>query len=254
MRIIPVIDILNGQAVRGVAGRRSEYRPVESRLTAATDPLSIALAFREELGLTTIYVADLDAIIHEQPNWQVYQDLAAQEFTLWIDAGLRSVEDAEAVLDCGAAAVVAGLETWPHAELLHQLVLAGGRDRVIFSLDLRDGAPLASPDGWDSDDPFEIADEAICAGVNQLIVLDIAHVGVGQGVATRDLCRRLAESFPDVMLITGGGVRNVDDIRQLESIGVDGVLVASALHSGAIDRRQIENTFGPASASPSRVL
>jgi phosphoribosylformimino-5-aminoimidazole carboxamide ribotide isomerase len=243
MRIIPVIDILDGVVVRGVAGRRSEYRPIESCLTSATDPVSIALAFRELFGLATIYVADLDAIVSQRPNGQVYQDLAARDFSVWVDAGLRSVDDAEAVLDCGASAVVAGLETWPHAELLHQLVLTCGRDRVIFSLDLRDGTPLADPDGWASDDPFEIADEAICAGVSQLIVLDIAHVGLGGGVATRELCRRLSESFPDVTLITGGGVRDLDDVRQLESIGVAGVLVASALHSGAIDRRQIENTL-----------
>jgi phosphoribosylformimino-5-aminoimidazole carboxamide ribotide isomerase len=244
MQIIPVIDILDGQVVRGVAGRRSEYRPVESRLTTATDPASIALAFREQLGLTTIYVADLDAIVHSRPNWQVYQDLAEQEFALWVDAGLRSVDDAEAVLDCGVTGVVAGLETWPHAELLHQLVLTCGRDRVIFSLDLRDGSPLANPDGWASNDPFEIADEAICAGVSQLIVLDIAQVGIGQGVRTLDLCRRLTNQFPDVTVITGGGVRNVDDIRPLTAVGVSGVLVASALHNGALDRRQVESVSG----------
>jgi phosphoribosylformimino-5-aminoimidazole carboxamide ribotide isomerase len=244
MRIIPVIDILNGQVVRGVAGRRSEYRPVESRLATATDPTSIAIAFREQFGLTTIYVADLDAIVHARPNWQVYQDLASQGFSLWVDAGLRNVDDAEAVLDCGVSGVVAGLETWPHAELLHQLVLTCGRDRVIFSLDLRDGTPLANPDGWASDDPFEIADAAICAGVSQLIVLDIAQVGIGQGVRTLDLCRRLTNQFPEVTVITGGGVRNVEDIRPLQAAGVSGVLVASALHNGGMDRRQIESVSG----------
>jgi phosphoribosylformimino-5-aminoimidazole carboxamide ribotide isomerase len=244
MRIIPVIDILNGQVVRGVAGRRSEYRLIESRLTAATDPLSIALAFRDQLGLTTTYLADLDAIVRQQPNRRIYQALAEQGILVWVDAGLRCVDDAEAVLDCGAAGVVAGLETWPHAELLHQLVLACGRDRVIFSLDLRDGAPLADPDGWGSDDPFEIADEAIRAGVGQLIVLDIAHVGIGGGVATRKLCGRLTQSFPDVTLITGGGVRNLEDVRDLAADGVDGVLIASALHNGAIGRREIEESCG----------
>lgn len=245
MRIIPVIDILNGQVVRGVAGRRSEYRTVESVLTTATDPLSIAIAFREQLGLTTIYVADLDAIVQARPNWQIYEELAAHGFMTWIDAGLRHVDDAEAVLDCGASAVVAGLETWPNAEGLHQLALTCGRDRVVFSLDLQDGSPLANAEGWQSDDPFEIADEAICAGVNQLIVLDIAHVGIGQGVATRDLCRRLSEQFPGVTLTTGGGVRNADDIRELGAVGIDGVLIASALHFGTIGRRQIEASLSP---------
>ena len=62
MQIIPVIDLLGGQVVRGIGGRRSEYRPIESQLVAGSDPGAIATAFVEHFGATTCYVADLDAI------------------------------------------------------------------------------------------------------------------------------------------------------------------------------------------------
>src|SRR5579872_5647704 len=47
MRIVPVLDLLGGVVVRGVGGRRREYRPVVSRLTPSCDPLDVARAFAD---------------------------------------------------------------------------------------------------------------------------------------------------------------------------------------------------------------
>jgi hypothetical protein len=44
MRILPVLDLMNGVVVRGVGGRRSEYRPVASRLAVSADPADVAAA------------------------------------------------------------------------------------------------------------------------------------------------------------------------------------------------------------------
>ena len=91
MLVIPVLDLLNGVVVRGVGGRRDEYRPVQSVLTSSVLPRDVAQAFQKRLGLTTLYVADLDALLHQQPNADVCQQLASDGFELWIDAGVRSV-------------------------------------------------------------------------------------------------------------------------------------------------------------------
>jgi phosphoribosylformimino-5-aminoimidazole carboxamide ribotide isomerase len=65
-------------------------------------------------------------------------------------------------------------------------------------------------------------------------VLDLARVGVGEGVGTEKLCARLKQSYPDVEITAGGGVRTLDDVHLLDTIGVDYVLVSSALHDGRI--------------------
>src|SRR4051812_49206902 len=93
MLIIPVIDLQHSQVVRGVAGRRSEYRPIESQLTADTSPAGIARAFAD-LGFKTVYVADLDAIAGVEPNIAAYQQITSAGLALWIDAGLRSADEA----------------------------------------------------------------------------------------------------------------------------------------------------------------
>jgi phosphoribosylformimino-5-aminoimidazole carboxamide ribotide isomerase len=66
--------------------------------------------------------------------------------------------------------------------------------------------------------------------VGGLIVLDLAQVGVGAGLSTAALCQQIREAVPQLPLITGGGVRGPQDLATVETWGVAGVLVASALH------------------------
>jgi phosphoribosylformimino-5-aminoimidazole carboxamide ribotide isomerase len=153
---------------------------------------------------------------------------------LMIDAGIRSVESARTVLEAGAESVVAGLETSRGPEQLQALCREFGAERVIFSLDMHNGKPLGATAAWESSDPFEIAARAVAAGAARLIVLDLAAVGVGQGISTESLCRRLLERFPCLRLITGGGIRGIEDVRRLQPLGLEGVLVASALHDGRL--------------------
>ncbi|HEV7223801.1 MAG TPA: hypothetical protein VGN42_13930, partial [Pirellulales bacterium] len=60
MQMIPVIDLMGGLVVRGVGGRRHEYRPIESRLCAGANPAAIARALREQFAIDEIYLAELD--------------------------------------------------------------------------------------------------------------------------------------------------------------------------------------------------
>lgn len=234
MRVIPVIDILNSQVVRGVAGQRDQYRPVESRLTDSAEPLAVANAFRNTFGLTTLYVADLDAIQNAESNVEVYRDLKDDGFELLIDAGLKNVYDAEVVLMTGASKVIVGLETWPLLASLEMMLEKVGSERVIFSLDLKSGRSIRKFDDMINDDPAEIGCAVIECGIRELIVLDLAAVGVASGPTTLNLCQELRDFAPKLKLITGGGVRSSADLSTLRSAGIDGALVASALHDGSI--------------------
>jgi phosphoribosylformimino-5-aminoimidazole carboxamide ribotide isomerase len=104
---------------------------------------------------------------------------------------------------------------------------------VVFSLDLRDGAPLGAGAGWAAD-AASVAAQAVGLGVRRLLVLDLARVGVGTGTGTDALCARLAAAHPEVEVSAGGGVRGVADLRRLRDCGVRAALVASALHDGAL--------------------
>ncbi len=233
MKVIPVLDLMAGQVVRGIAGRRHEYRPIVSRLCDSSDPLAIARAFRDHLGVAELYLADLDALAGNPPCWNVYAGLRSEGFQLWVDAGIRHAEDAVALVSARVDRVVVGLETVAGPAALEAICQTHGH-RIVFSLDLKEGQPLAVANAWEEIEPFAIASQAIGLGVTSILVLDLRRVGTGTGTGTEDLCRRVSASFPLVQLAAGGGIRGVADLRRLQDSGVHAALVASALHDGVI--------------------
>ncbi len=239
MRIIPVLDLLNSVVVRGVAGQRDEYRPVESCFAESANAVDMALAIRRTFGLNQLYVADLDAILDREPNWPVYQQLVELEFELLIDAGVSTAADVAAVLAAGAKQVIVGLETWPLLSSLEMLLATAGEENIIFSLDMKDGRPVSKFRDMTNDDPADIGACVLEAGVREMIVLDLGSVGMKSGLPTLELCRELNDFAPNSRLITGGGVRNPDDLKQLADEPIDGILVASALHDGSITAEDI---------------
>jgi phosphoribosylformimino-5-aminoimidazole carboxamide ribotide isomerase len=233
MRIVGVIDLMGGAVVRGVGGRRSEYRPVVSSLCDSSAPADVAEAFRREYGVGELYLADLDAIGGAEPARLVYEALTAAGFVVWVDAGVRTAEDGLALARAGVGVVV-GLET---AEGPHVVEALAG-ERMTFSLDLRAGVPLRSWGG----DAWSIATGAIARGARRVLVLDLARVGEGGGVGTESLCARLAATYPEIEVWAGGGVRDAADLARLRTLGVRVALVATALHRRAI-RREDVTTF-----------
>ncbi len=239
MRVIPVIDLKDGQVVRGVGGRRDEYRPIESRLCADARPRSVAQAFAT-LGFSQAYVADLDAI--ERGDQGPLTKRVPDTFLgleLMLDAGLRSVAEARelsAMLVDGQplTGIVAGLESLDAPQTLDAICRIVGPQRLIFSLDMKAGIPLATTPAWHGLSSEQIATIALRVGVRRMIVLDLARVGMGGGVGTELLCRNLRSLDPQLEIIAGGGVRSVDDVESLARAGCDAVLVASALHDGRL--------------------
>jgi phosphoribosylformimino-5-aminoimidazole carboxamide ribotide isomerase len=240
MRILPVLDLKYGQVVRGIAGRRSEYRPIVSCLTDSCEPAEVARAFRHRLGLTEFYLADLDAIAGSAPALDIYEVIRALGCELWVDAGVREWCQAGKLVQAGVERVVVGLETIAGPEELATILQGAGADGTVFSLDLRDGKPLGDVSRWRSQEPKAIARQAIEAGIRAIIVLDLVRIGVGAGTGTEELCGELARDYPEVEIIAGGGVRGVEDLRRLSECGVRGALVASALHDGRIGKKEIE--------------
>ena len=239
MRILPVLDLLGGQVVRAVAGRRQDYRPLVSPLAASSRPVDVVRGFLRHFGLTELYLADLDAIAGAAPATATFAALRDEGFRLWVDAGLRDAAGIEPLTRQGIADIVMGLETVAGPAALADLVAACG-PAGIFSLDLRQGRLLGDVALWQGADVWSIAARAVDLGVRRLLVLDLARVGVGSGTGTEDLCGRLTTTFPEVEVSAGGGVRGLADVVRLRDAGIRVALVASALHDGSLRREDLE--------------
>ncbi|HEY1381516.1 MAG TPA: HisA/HisF-related TIM barrel protein [Gemmataceae bacterium] len=231
MNFLPVLDIRGGIVVRALAGRRAEYQPLTSRLTDSTDPLAVATAIRDRFGWADVYVADLDSITacRFAPDLALIERFRAAGFRLWLDAGVRTAADADHIAVAGLERVVVGLETLGDLAAWREIVSRLGAELAVFSLDLRDGRPLASAPL----DAVAAVERIVTDGGRQLIVLDLARVGLGSGPGTESLCAELVRRHPGLTVYAGGGVRGREDVRRLEAAGVTGVLLASALHDGA---------------------
>jgi phosphoribosylformimino-5-aminoimidazole carboxamide ribotide isomerase len=234
LRIIPVLDLMHGLVVRGIAGRREDYQPLQSPLAATAQPLDVARGFRSHFQLDELYVADLDAIAGRPPAAAIFRALQTDGFKLMVDAGIRTPADANLLLDCGVSSIVVGLETVAGPDKLSEIVKSIGAARLVFSLDLKHGRPLAAAAAWTAAEPWQIAVDAIGLGVRRLLILDLARVGVGAGTGTDELCRRLHVNDPGLELLAGGGIRGREDIDRMSQCGVSAVLVASALHDGRL--------------------
>jgi len=242
MRILPVIDLKDGLVVRGVGGRRDEYRPIESRICADARFETVATAFAN-LGFTQAYVADLDAIEKGTGVFSAgaIERMGSELFSLelLLDAGIR---DAAAARKLAAArfggrplaGIVAGLESLGSPGTLRAILREVGPERLIFSLDMKHGVPLTSAPDWQDLSPLEIAKVAFRTGVRRFILLDLARVGMGEGVGTEPLCRELRGLAPEAEIIAGGGIRSAADLDSLAGAGCDAALVASALHDGRL--------------------
>ena len=243
MRVIPVLDLRAGRAVLASGGRRASYAPVRSVLAdaeaGAGDAVALARAYRDTLGLEDCYVADLDAIGGGLVQSALLRRLARLGSSLLVDAGVADPERALAIRAAGAAQVVVGLETLPSFEALAAVTRAVGAARVVFSLDLRDGVPIVRPGAAHHGSVVELARAAVDAGATTLLVLDVARVGGGRGVDSR-LVEALRRGHPAVRLLAGGGVARAREIARLADLGVDGVLVATALHDGRLGRADID--------------
>lgn len=216
-----------------MGGDRARYEPVESAiLSGRGDALGLAQAYARVLASTELYVADLDAITGDEPQYAMHRALSRAS-RCWIDAGVATEERACALIDAGADRVVVGLETLPEFRALRAIVARLGADRVVFSLDLREGRPLTSVEALRELTPSELARRAVDAGAETVIALDVARVGSAGGV-DETLMRELRAALPGVDLIAGGGVRDREDLVRLAATGADGALVATAVHRGAI--------------------
>ena len=211
MDVIPVIDLRGGAAVHARRGRRDAYAPL------AADPVALARDLCARCRTRTLYVADLDAIEGGEPDATTLGALAVVA-DLWLDAGARTVP--------GVSRRVIGTESLRSGAV-------GAESSLVLSVDLRDGR-LISPD------PALAGREAVAAAplaralaVSELLVIDLALVGSGEGPPLAAVTA-LAAALDDVAIYAGGGVRDDADLRALERAGAAGALVATALHEGRI--------------------
>ncbi|MBK7616370.1 MAG: nickel transporter [Burkholderiales bacterium] len=246
MRLIPVIDLMRGQAVRAVRGERSTYQPLRSRLCVGAEPVAVARALLAHCHGRTLYLADLDALQGGEVQVAALQALLLElpHCELWLDAGLADRTAANALLArLGALAdritPVYASESLRNPAALQALFDASDAAGPLLSLDRRQGQHLDAAQAW----------QTPAAWPRRVIVMTLERVGAGSGPDLSTLAQVQALS-PKAQLIGAGGVRSLADLAAARAAGAHAWLVASALHDGSIGADELAAFQRPARVSP----
>ena len=240
MLLIPAIDLMNGQCVQLVQGRAG------TETVFSDDPVAMARRWESE-GACMLHVVDLDGAFEGRPaNFDaVHAIVDAVSVPVEFGGGVRDEATLAAVLEAPLARVVLGTKACEEVFLRTAVDLYG--ERIAVGIDARDG--LVTVKGWTEFAALEAAQFARhveAMGVRTIIVTGVAADGMLDGPETGLLEQVLDAVSCDV--IASGGVGSLDDIRalrQYESKGLTGVIIGTALYTGAVTLPAALEVAGP---------
>lgn len=231
MKIFPAIDIINGKAVRLTQG---DY----NKMTVFSDnPVEVAKEF-ENKGARYIHLVDLDGAKRGSLENIDTVSKIVKETKLFVEigGGIRNKERIEKYLDLGVARVILGTAAVNDFEFLKKSVNQY-KEKIVLGVDAKDG--LVAINGWEEKtniDSFEFCKKARDIGVKTVIYTDIAKDGAMQGTNIEAFKRLVKIEGLDI--IASGGVSNLDDLKKLKEINVDGAIIGKALYLGVIDLKE----------------
>jgi phosphoribosylformimino-5-aminoimidazole carboxamide ribotide isomerase len=222
--VIPAVDVLGEEAVRLEQG---DYARVSTRAGGPIELVARLAQHRPPL----LHLVDLDGARagRVRPDLVSRAVQAAAGVPVQASGGIRSVDDARALLDAGAARVVVGTAAWAG---LDEFVAALSA-RLVVAIDVRDGSVAVS--GWTRATRLtaeEAADRCAAVGVSRVLCTAVERDGT-LGGPDLDLLARVRERA-DAPVLAAGGIRNERDLAALEELGIEGAIVGRALLDGSL--------------------
>ena len=236
--LLPAVDVANGQAVRLVQGQADQQ-------TSYGDPLQAALDW-QSAGADWVHLVDLDAAFGRGSNRELLANVVGHlDVNVELSGGIRDDESLRAALATGARRVNLGTAALEDPTWTAKVISEYG-DRIAVGLDVR-GTTLAAR-GWTKEggDLWETLERLDRDGCSRYVVTDVTKDGTLQGPNVdllKDMCART-----DKPVIASGGISNLRDLevlRELTDIGVEGAIVGKALYARAFTLEQAIDVAGP---------
>ena len=229
MRLLPSIDLRDGQCVRLLHG------DFDAETRYDITPRALHERYRV-LGAQWLHCVDLDgARDGKLANRALIEAMAADGLPrLQVGGGVRSREVVEDLLQAGIGRVIVGSAAIETPEEVARWIAAFGPERVGLAIDVRldaDGLPRVQTRGWlqsTSATLWDTVQRFIPDGLRHVLCTDIARDGALQGPNLRlyaDCVRR----FPAISWQASGGVRDAQDLEALSAVGVAAAISGKAL-------------------------
>ena len=220
IEVIPAVDVLGEGAVRLHQGAYDEV------VERAGDPVELAKRFAAA-GATRVHLVDLDGARSGRARPELVRLVAGAIAPTLLQAsgGIRSLEDAQALLDAGAERVIVGTAAFPDPAPWADAL----GDRLVVALDIRDGQVRTS--GWTSGSGLTVAeavDRCVAAAVRRVLCTAIDRDGT---LAGPDIALVESVSSSGLLVLAAGGIRSPGDVSALAAVGAEAAVVGRALLS-----------------------
>ena len=213
IEVIPAVDVLGAEAVRL---ERGAYDAVVER---AEDPEGLAARWAAA-GAGRIHLVDLDGARSGVIRPALVRAVrTASRLPVQASGGIRSLDDARALLEAGADRVVVGTAAWPDPAPWFEL-----GDALVLAVDVAGGELRGS--GWTAGTGVSVGDALARAAGSRLLVTAIDRDGTLAG-PDLELVRHAAASGSPVL--AAGGVRSPADVEALAAAGAEAAVVGRAL-------------------------
>lgn len=230
MEVIPAIDIRGGRCARLFKGDYAQETVFDD------DPVDAALRWLD-MGARRLHVIDLDgAKDGKRVNAATVRRIVrAADVPVQMGGGVRSAEDADAVIQMGVKMVIFGTAAVENPNVVQESIDAFGAERICVSVDAKDG--VVRTRGWLTETSLIaldlMHDMSRSSGVRNFIYTDTARDGTLSHPnfgAVGDVIGGI--EYP---VMVAGGIASVDDVVQLRDIGAAGAITGMAIYTGSLD-------------------
>ncbi|HEU5362099.1 MAG TPA: 1-(5-phosphoribosyl)-5-[(5-phosphoribosylamino)methylideneamino] imidazole-4-carboxamide isomerase [Gaiellaceae bacterium] len=212
IEVVPAVDVLGDTAVRL---RRGDYDEVVER---AEDPVDLAFNWARQ-GARRIHLVDLDGARSGQVRPKLVQAVAGIGLPVQASGGIRTRDDALALLFAGADRVVVGTAAWPDPTPWLEL-----GEQVVIALDVLNGEVRTA--GWLEGSGVTFEQALDRTGEARLLVTGIDRDGT---LAGPDVQLVAAAARGGRRVLAAGGVRTPEDVESLAHAGAEAAVVGRAL-------------------------
>jgi cyclase len=236
-RIIPCLDIKDGQTVKGVNFLNIRH---------AGDPVELGQAYAEQ-GADELVFLDITATVEERSTFAALVKAIASRINIpfTVGGGISSEEDVSRLLQAGADKITINSAAVKAPRLIDKLARNFGSQCIVLAIDAKqvDSESIVFIHGGripTSRKTLEWAKEAVERGVGEILLTSMDHDGVQNGFAI-ELTRSLSEALP-VPVIASGGAGHFHHFREIFTEGkADAALAASIFHFGLIKIPDLKN-------------
>lgn len=227
--IIPAIDLMGGQCVRLLHG------DFDQRTDYDITPQGVA-RLCAEAGAEWLHVVDLDGAKkgNTQQTDLIIEIAQTEGIKVQTGGGLREIAQIQRLLQGGLERVVIGSLAVTNKQMVKFWLGDIGPEKIIIALDVKtgeNGEYYPTTSGWvesSAQTLWEVLDGYMSTNLKTILVTDISRDGSMEGSNT-NLYQEIMKRYPDLDLITSGGVGTLQDVKDLKALNPNGIIIGKAL-------------------------